>query len=591
MRWKSSVAVAAAVLLLAAAGIPEARGADLSTADGLTLRLDDATGAVQAVVVGGRTLPGLAAAPGGLSCRERRPVERHEPRLLASADFEEDKQGWVEVANAHWKRGEEIAALRRADGGADGSRGYARLGEVRRYGHGVGLNERVPVEPGSLVEISWSARVPEGATYILYLRLLDRSGSDVTEKTPAPGKWRYSPWSTTHYQHLIGTKRANAWERLSRMYLVPEGVASLRVALCLWRGDYADADSLRVARVGSAGWLKATAPRGPLTREPGGKVCHQRLSMRDEGLQFTLKYVPGPDHIRVEGEVRDTHTPTRNRALRLCYTLPVGAAGWWWHDDIRTRRRIEAAGVYRKGFSCAGHDVSTYPFSCISDGASGLALGVPMDWPRMEGRTYSAERGYRTTFDVGLSPLTAKIGAGRATFAFVIYRADPQWGFRSAAAKYYGMFPQFFVKRAEREGCWLYPVRPSEIPNPEDFGLTFWEGFSSKPEERACAREHGIYILPYTEAWGLRQPIPGVEERSDVPPYEEVLATLKLWAADRASQEKWHRGPRWETAQAVLNSLPQGADGRAPFVLDKYGAWAHWWRTNPDPEVRKRFVL
>ena len=175
--------------------------------------------------------------------------------------------------------------------------------------------------------------------------------------------------------------------------------------------------------------------------------------------------------------------------------------------------------------------------------------------------------------------------AGKATFAFVIYRTDGQWGFRSAAARYYEMFPRFFLKRAEREGCWLYPVRPSEIPDPEDFGLVFWESFSDISKEKAGALEHGIYILPYTEVWGVRQSLPGMKEREDAPAYEEVLATLEKWAADRTSVKRWRGAPRWETAQAVLNSLPRQADGRAPFSMDKYASWAQWWRTNPDPDL------
>ena len=587
MKLGEHIGIVAVGVLCSGVGFGHVRAADISTDDGLTLRLDGATGAVQAVMVDGKALPRLEGVWGGLSYRELKPVRKHEPKLIRNIDFDNGAEVWAKVANANWEEGEAVAAGRRTDGGADGSQFYVRLGDKQRYGHGVGFKERVPVQPGGVYEISWYARVPsKAASFIVYLRLFDQAGKDVTEDTPTPGKWSFSPWTTTHYQYPIGPKTANTWERLSRTYLVPEGVTHLQVALCLWRGDYVDADSVRVTHIGQGGWLKVKHPTGGLSApKHNARLLSQHSALPDDDLVFILRYVPGPDHIRVEGEVRDTHKPPRDRALQVRYTLPVGAEGWWWHDDIRTRRRIEGTTVYRNTFSCAGHAVSRYPFSSIDDGSVGLALGVPLDWPRIENREFSLSHGYRTLFDLGLSPLTTKIGAGKATFAFVIYRTDGQWGFRSAVARYYRMFPHFFVKRAQREGCWLFPVRPSEIPVPEDFGLTFWEGFSGSSKERACAREHGIYIFPYTEAWGVRQPLPGVKEREDAPPYEERLATLEEWAADRTSVKKWRGAPRWETARAVLNSLPQEADGRAPFSMDKYGAWAQWWRTNPDPDL------
>ncbi len=234
--------------------------------------------------------------------------------------------------------------------------------------------------------------------------------------------------------------------------MVPKGVAYLQVALCLWRGDYVDADSLQIAEVGRGGWLDKKSPTGPLTAEVDGKTCYQRLSLREENLDLTLKYLPGPNHIRVEAEVRDTHDPPRDRVLQVRYTLPIGAEGWQWDDDIRTSRKIEGSNVYQNSFACVGHAVSLYPFSSIHDGRVGVALGVPMDWPRIERRQYSLESGYQTSFDLGISPLTKKIGPGKATFAFVIYKTDANWGFRSAAAKVLRYLSELLRKTSPARG-------------------------------------------------------------------------------------------------------------------------------------------
>ena len=581
MRSHKSIGMAAALALC----VTTSRAADLSTDDGLTLRLDDATGAVQALMVDGRRLPLLAGLRRGLSYREMRPLEKHAPKVLAQVDFDHGDTGWVKMTHKDWRQGRTAAAEVR-DGGAAGSQCCARLGQERQYGHGVGFKELAPVQPGFLCEISWSARVPaRDATFIVYLRLFDSEGRDVTEKTRPPKKWRFSRFSKTHFRCPIRAEKPDTWETLSLVYLVPERVRKLDIALCLWRGDYADADSLRLAAVGRGGGFDPKSPTGTLTPGVEGKTLRQQLSVSEDKTEIAIKYAAKSDHIWVEAEVRDTHRPTQPRALRMLYTLPIDAAGWWWHDDIRTRRRIDRSGSCQNSLTSAGHRVSVYPFSEIDDGRVGLALGVPMDWPRIESRSYSVEAGYRVAVDLGLSRLTTKIGPGRATFGFTLYRTDGEWGFRSAAARYYRIFPHLFTKRAKREGCWLFPVRPSEIPRPEDFGLTFWEGYSAKPEERACAREHGIYMLSYIRPRQVSQTFPGVKERELAPPHDEVLAMLKQLAADQTGRHRWNGGPRAETAQAVLNSLPQQADGRAPFGMSHYDIWAHVWLVNTDLDL------
>ena len=575
----------AVVVCSLATGLPQARALDLSTDDGLTLRLDDATGAIRRVVVDERELPLIEGVAGGLWYREWRYVEPEAQEPLASVGFE-SAEGWVKVAGADWESDEPVGAELRADGGALGSRSYVRLGEGEKYGHGVGFEEHLPVEPGKTFEISWQGRSPSGTdTYIIYLRLYDAQGREVTEATAPPKGWRYSIYTHTHYHYPMGVPGAGKWAKVSRKYRVPDGIASLRVALALWRGEYADGDCFEVLEAGGVAPLEPRALRASVTAAGEGKGCRQHVRLPDEQLEFDLTYTVQADHIRVEGHVQDTSVPPRGRAIQVRYSLPVQAEGWWWHDDIRTRRTIEANGSYSTDFQLLGHSISTYPFSCISDDRTGLAMGAPLNHPLMECRSYRPGEGYRLSLDLGLSPHTRDIGPGRATFAFVIYKtAEPLWGFRSAAAKYYEISPEFFTKRAAREGCWLYPVRPDEIPQLEDFGFAFWEGYSSKQEVRDVARANGIYILSYIEPCGLRQWFPELEAGPEMYSYEECLAKLRQLAVDKESTAKWRGGPRWEVAQAILNSLPEKADGTAPFQASKeYDNWAQWWFTNPSP--------
>ena len=576
--WMSALAAC-----LIACPLPWLMGADVSTNDGLTLRLDDATGALQEVRVDDRALPRSATARAGFSCREFARSTWPQPKPIVSISFEEPEPTWLKVGMMEVAA--DAAAVIQRDGGAEGTPAYARVGDHERYGHGVIMKEPVQVRPGGICDISWQARVPaKSATYIVYTRVFDAGRRDVTRSALPKGRWHYSPYTYTHYQYSITTRGVGAWEPLRLRYAVPEDVHFLRVAVCLWRGDYVEVDSLRLEDMGEAVWNNLE-PAQPSRPEKTGRGVRQRVVLPDHSIEIAYTYQPKEDHIWVEAEVRDLHESVRDRAIEMRYTLPVQAEGWWWDDDIRTRRRVEAGTRYQNASGCGSHAVSLYPFSSIHNDDIGLSLAVPLDWPRVETRSYSARDGYETAFALGLSRHTRGIGAGRAKVAFAIYRTKGGWGFRRAAEKYYAIFPQFFTKRASREGAWMFVVQPSEVPDIDDFGMTFYEGFPGRAKERALAREHGMFILPYTEPWGMRQVFPEAKTREDMPPYEERLAQLRAWAADKASKRKWMGGPRHEMAQAVLNSLPTLADGRAPFSVDKYTTWAQWWRTNPDPNL------
>jgi hypothetical protein len=567
-------------------GLIPVRAAGLTTQDGLALRLDDTTGTVEAVAVNGRDLPLLQGVHGGLSYREWRYRERATAATVASTGFE-TTDGWQPVVSANWQPGEEVAAEVRTDGGAQGSRSYVRLGAARKYGHGAGFAKALPVVAGGTYSICWQARVPSAAeTYILYLRLYDVDGRDITTESPAPKGWSYSPFTQTHFDYLIGVPDAGTWVPVRRAYRVPDGAAALRLALCLWRGEYVDADCLELKEAPGAMPCEPVAVVSPLSHRDGDQVCSQQVTVPGEQLEFQVAYRPAADHIQIEVCLRDTSQPGRDRAVEVRYALPIRLDGWSWHDDARRQRRIEGPATYANDFSYEGHAVSRYPFSCVSSGAAGLALAVRPDVPLMEHRTCRAGTGLGLAADLGLSPLGGASGLGQTTFTFVLYAMDPGWGFRAAAARYYDLFPDAFRERTPRQGCWLWPVAPDEVPQPDDFGLTFWESSSATPATRDFARRQGISVLHYIEPCGLRQWFPELKAGPTMYTFAECLARLKALAADTNSTAKWAGGPQWHVARAVLNSLPALADGAAPFLASKqYGDWAQWWFTNPSPHL------
>ncbi|MCX6911164.1 MAG: hypothetical protein NTY01_24420 [Verrucomicrobia bacterium] len=578
-RWASALLIAANLAL------NNAQGAEIVAGDGLALRLDDATGAVSGVAVSKRELPLLPGQAGGLTIREWRRAEAAAGATpVAYVDFQ-TALGWSPSAGVGLNANGAVAVERRSDGGADGSKNYVRLGANRKYGHGVRFERDLPVSAGRTYTISWQGRVPSrDATFIVYLRLFDAGGREITETATPPKGWAYSPFSKTHYQYPIAPTRPAAWERISRAYRVPEGACSLRVAVCLWRGEYVDADNLRVEDAGGAMPGNLTALTGPVVCAPDGRSAVQRVVSSALQLEVRLTYSSSPTGVRIAVEMRDTSHPPRERALEVSYRLPLQTAGWVWHDDIRRRRRIEAGATYSNDFGYEGHLVSRYPFSCVTDDATGLMLAMPMDCPAMERRYCRADTGFVHTVDVGLSPVTRQMGPGCARWSLLIGAVEHQWGFRAAAARYYRAFPEFFKKRTQREGAWLWPVHPDRIPQPEDFGLTYWEADSAKREVCAAARQKGIYSLQYIEPSGLRQWFPKLKKDDAMPSLAKCLAGLKNLADDANSKAVWNGGPQAEIAQAVLNSLPEQGDGTPPFqASNEYDVWAQWWFTNPSP--------
>lgn len=558
---------------------------ELTGGDGLALGLDETTGAVTRLAVRGESLPLLPGPAGGLTVREfvARPAEVAAP--VAVTDFE-GADGWRPYAGLAQQPVGSVAAERRTDGGAEGSAGYARLGATRNYGHGVCFSGDLAVTPERTYTISWQGRVPAiDATYIVYVHAFDAAGRDVTTETQAPKGWEYSPYSHTHYQCLIAAKQPAVWERFSRSYRVAEGVATLRLAVCLWRGDHVDLDRLRVEAAGGAVPGPTVLLAGPVQRTPDGRGAVQHLTSAALHLSGTLTWSPGPTGIGVEIALSDRSDPPRGRALEVSYRLPPRTEGWVWHDDLRRQRRMEPGHRYGLDFGYEGHQVSRYPFSCLTRDRVGLLLALPLDCPAMERRWCRSDTGLVHTVDLGLSPETSHPGPGRARWSFLLGAVEPKWGFRAAAERYYQAFPASFAKRVKREGAWLWPVFPDKIPHPEDFGLAFWEvGGSPSPAAYAAARQAGIMAMQYIEPTGLRQWFAEVKGERAMLSLDECLTRLRQMAAETGSTRQWSGGPEAEIARAVLNSLPAKADGTPPFwASNEYDVWAQWWYTNPSP--------
>jgi hypothetical protein len=264
---------------------------------------------------------------------------------------------------------------------------------------------------------------------------------------------------------------------------------------------------------------------GSLTKS--GKVISHTSTIPGLGLAFSATYTAAADRILVHAEV--VNTRPGERAVTLYFALPISATqAWTWGDDIRLGRPITGEDEFadfsaeHSGLGANGH-LSRYPWASLSGPPGGIALGVPLDSPRVMRLIYNpATHQFYAAFDLGLSPATTKF-PNRAWVDFIIYRFDhAEWGFRAASQGYYDRFPEAFTRRIppDREGIWVAFSKVCTIANVLDFGIAFHELLDLA--QVPCDDEQGIFSFRYlAEPWSAWLPInsrpltnPGFEEGS-----------------------------------------------------------------------------
>ena len=284
-------------------------------------------------------------------------------------------------------------------------------------------------------------------------------------------------------------------------------------------------------------------PAMELTSLPDGSI---RATGRDRGLQVELSatYRRHGKAMLIEGEVRDLSG--RDRAVTVVCTHPVQALGWAWHDDQRSRREITSSGTYANAVAIgagATRMSSRYPLACISGPDRALAVASPLDVPRLWRFGYNADFGeLYAAADLGISNETRNFPS-RAGFSLALFPCDPAWGFRSALAEYYALFPRCFTKRNTKEGIWMPFTDIATVEGFQDFGFQFQEGAPNVAFDEA----HGIYSFVYVEPMSQWLTMPAEMERTP----ERAIA----YAREKAAQG--HRQSR-----AALVSATEDADQR-----------------------------
>jgi hypothetical protein len=215
---------------------------------------------------------------------------------------------------------------------------------------------------------------------------------------------------------------------------------------------------------------------------------------------------------------------------------------------------------------------------------------------------------FYAAIDLGLVPETRKDGRplSKAPFCFLLYRHDPDWGFRSALEGYYRIFPEFFTKRVPREGGWYCWGDVSTTEGALEAGFGVHWGPNGHDAVK-WDNQHGVLSFLYIESEFYQQTM-GDFDRA--PTREEGLERLRqLAAGDPPETEKfaklsyassyvpggWRRDHSLSeairtVARAAERSAAYGTDGQPTTYIGQYpwmgeSQWGVMFHCNLDPDI------
>ncbi|MCS7265798.1 MAG: hypothetical protein NZ805_13310, partial [Armatimonadetes bacterium] len=361
------------------------------------------------------------------------------------------------------------------------------------------------------------------------------------------------------------------------------------------------------------GTASETVPTGLLVRdvnrkdEPpkmvGGKVTqkgseiHQHSNLADLGLEVSATYKSEGNWLEISGKIADLRK--EDRAITVYFALPVIKGQWQWWDSVASfRTENDETGELHylergMGYGLNGSH-SKYPLGALTlPKQGGLTLAIRMDEPAVHRIVYNPQLGlFYIAIDLGLVPEKSIDGSPlwEVPFRFLLYRHDPEWGFRSALQRYYEFFPQFFVKRVKREGGWYVWGNMAETEGALEAGFAFHWG----PRDEKAVKwdnEHGTLALFYIESQTYQQSHQDFER---APTFSDVVNRLRKLAEGDADEiervaktsyivyplaytgEDLKQKIR-ETAYVVLQSLNQDAFGRPYFVVNRLPWMGNRW--------------
>ena len=404
---------------------------EIATQDGLRLNVGDA-GEVVSCRVDGRELL-RKGARGGFFVADVQDIAARDELLVDNGSFEqveaEKPVGWS--VGQDWQLDRQVARS-----GAVSMR-VSVSGPKKRASGSLAID--LPVKPNTPYRVSLWLRT-QGCAPSFYIVQYDGKGKPHRD---------YPQLCVSH------ARTSEDWFTLGRSFTTAFFCHKIRIYCNVWhQTGTAWLDDVSVVCLEDDYVSRQRLAEGRIS-ETAGSV-QQSFELTDLALELTTTHRAERDRIVVDGTIEDTSG--KDRAVTVSFRLPIDTADWTWFDDIQNQQTIKGNGCYGAARLLDGADptqrrtISLYPFSAMGDARAALALAVPMDQPRVFRLCYDSRYGYFVNYEFGLTRAAKKF-PGKAAFRFFIYRVDPQWGFRSAAKRYYELNPQYFVKRARSEGA------------------------------------------------------------------------------------------------------------------------------------------
>ena len=126
-------------------------------------------------------------------------------------------------------------------------------------------------------------------------------------------------------------------------------------------------------------------------------------------------------------------------------------------------------------------------------------MAVPMDRPVLYRLGYNAPaQQLYLCLDLALTRATEKF-PGRASFRFVVYPVDPDWGLRSAADRYYHIYPELFAERTP-QGALTSGTIGQGTPTAAELGFAYNWASGRDAENVNNSRAQGLMPLLYSDS-------------------------------------------------------------------------------------------
>jgi hypothetical protein len=336
-------------------------------------------------------------------------------------------------------------------------------------------------------------------------------------------------------------------------------------------------DKLTLSGTGGFSVYDATAKRA-VNLAPGTVLEGTAYDASGDDVRIHAEFLPRRDYILVRGEVENLRGG--ERGLIVDYRIPALGAGATFSNGLEQSVPLPASGEV---------EGNAFPLAALSGSSAGVALAIPPTEPRDFGLVASGS-GLSIRFYLGLSPKPRRF-PNRASFVFIIYGTDPQWGFRSALSRYYGFFPDNYTPLLKHEGLFMFQMADRVPANVDQYGWDLVENqFPKTVLDKAVARDqaNGITTFPYTIV-GQRE----VKFLPELP--KDYAAAMKIFAQWTPAQMAGHELTKENVtddgdinlAAEVESSACQNAAGEYVVVIRDtlWGKKSVTFKTNPNPDL------